>query len=905
MIRRAPTRPPHSSPFSGRLPQVLSPRVPRSPNAGRVPVRWPFVGRSAELDVVDRGLSDPLCQGVFVVGGAGVGKTRLAEECLEAAQLAGHAIGRATATLSARQVPLGAFAHLLATGQADGGRDVVARFAAVIDSVRERAGASRFVLFIDDLPLLDETSAVLVQGLLDAGDTFLLATARSEDAAAYGLPDVARGDRIRRVDLSVLDRVEFEAMLVAALGGEITPATLSSLWSVSLGNALFAREIVMAAQAQGAVRVRHGVWRIEGRVPVVGRLADAIALRLGQLGRGERPVAELLAVAAPVELSELEDRFGPTTIEALERDGVLRVVADGHQDHAELTHPLYGELLRDAMASMTRRRVLADHLDWLESVDGRGDRDPVRLAIWRLEAGRSADPELLLAVARTARYAHDYRSVERLTRAALEQQPSTSARLMLGQALADLGRFEEAELVLAEAQRAVTDDAELMHTLIARLRNFVWGLLRPSDAERLTRSALEQATGDTRDLLRAALAWVFVFSDRPAAALKELDELGRDRGGELRTIAETCALIANGQGERAVTVARGNRDLRIASSADVDRPGTHLATEVYALLECGRLAEAFEVGEAGYEVARQQRHPIGQILFTMNLGRAALVAGAPRRAQRWLAECDALCAKFGFEGPRRIVVSGLATANSWLGDVDLARRAADEAAGMAPFGFMSAEQDRGRAWAAVATDDLETARTILSDAAAHAASIGDRSAEALLLHDLVRLGRGGEVAHRLSELAELGDTRLVDAYAAHARAAALEDPVRLVEASEALEAIGAALAAAEAASGAAQAWLSRGDPRRAAGAQARAAALVLRCEGASTPGLVISETPGGLTRRELEIVELAADGVSSNEIADRLFLSVRTVNNHLQRAYVKLGVTSRTELRSALIRGDA
>ena len=142
----------------------------------------------------------------------------------------------------------------------------------------------------------------------------------------------------------------------------------------------------MAAQAQGALRVRHGVWRVQGRVPVVGRLADVIAVRLGQLDQAERPVAELLAVAAPVDLAELEDRFGSTTIEALERDGVLRVVADGPRHRAELAHPLYGELLRDAMASMTRRRVLADHLDWLESVDGEGDRDPVRLAIWRLEA---------------------------------------------------------------------------------------------------------------------------------------------------------------------------------------------------------------------------------------------------------------------------------------------------------------------------------------------------------------------------------------------------------------------------------------------------------------------------------------------------------------------------------------
>src|SRR5262245_44054378 len=89
----------------------------------------------------------------------------------------------------------------------------------------------------------------------------------------------------------------------------------------------------------------------------------------------------------------------------------------------------------------------------------------------------------------------------------------------------------------------------------------------------------------------------------------------------------------------------------------------------------GRPRRAGGAGDAG---PRQRRRPIGQIVFTMNLGRAALIAGTPRRAKRWLAECDALCAKFGFDGPRRIVVSGLATANSWLGEVDLAHRAAEE-----------------------------------------------------------------------------------------------------------------------------------------------------------------------------------------------------------------------------------
>jgi DNA-binding CsgD family transcriptional regulator len=51
----------------------------------------------------------------------------------------------------------------------------------------------------------------------------------------------------------------------------------------------------------------------------------------------------------------------------------------------------------------------------------------------------------------------------------------------------------------------------------------------------------------------------------------------------------------------------------------------------------------------------------------------------------------------------------------------------------------------------------------------------------------------------------------------------------------------------------------------------------------------------GLTRREAEVVRLAAGGSSDREIADALQISHRTVQKHLQRAYAKLGVAGRTE----------
>ena len=51
--------------------------------------------------------------------------------------------------------------------------------------------------------------------------------------------------------------------------------------------------------------------------------------------------------------------------------------------------------------------------------------------------------------------------------------------------------------------------------------------------------------------------------------------------------------------------------------------------------------------------------------------------------------------------------------------------------------------------------------------------------------------------------------------------------------------------------------------------------------------------PGGLSRRELEVLRLMADGRTAGEIATQLFISTRTAEHHIQHIYTKIGVSSR------------
>ncbi|MDQ1071048.1 ATP-binding protein [Streptomyces canus] len=89
-----------------------------------------------------------------------------------------------------------------------------------------------------------------------------------------------------------------------------------------------------------------------------------------------------------------------------------------------------------------------------------------------------------------------------------------------------------------------------------------------------------------------------------------------------------------------------------------------------------------------------------------------------------------------------------------------------------------------------------------------------------------------------------------------------------------------------------------------AGPWAERAAKELRAAGQSVAN---HEERGGaeeLTPQEREIAELAASGLTNKQIAERLYISHRTVSAHLYRIYPKLGISSRTALRDALAARD-
>jgi DNA-binding NarL/FixJ family response regulator len=69
--------------------------------------------------------------------------------------------------------------------------------------------------------------------------------------------------------------------------------------------------------------------------------------------------------------------------------------------------------------------------------------------------------------------------------------------------------------------------------------------------------------------------------------------------------------------------------------------------------------------------------------------------------------------------------------------------------------------------------------------------------------------------------------------------------------------------------------------------------------------VAVRRAPEELSETELRIARLAADGLTNKAIAEQVFVSVKTVESNLKRAYGKLGISSRAQLARALDRGDA
>ncbi|MEU5525587.1 LuxR C-terminal-related transcriptional regulator [Micromonospora chersina] len=878
--------------------------------------RWDFVGRTDELNRLLSAVGVADGRGLLFSGSAGVGKSRLLREGVAALPTDRYAIWSVAASATTAALPFGGLVQVLPAAQPQGLSPAgVLRWA--VDVLQEQAAGRPIVLAIDDAHLLDPPSAALVHLIARSENATVLGTLRNGEQIPLPIRALWTDDLVDLVELGPLGPSETTGLLAAILGGPVDAGSSERLFRLSAGNPLLLRELVLAASGGDELSRRYGIWKWTGRLELAPSLTDLIDTRIGQLTPGVRAVVELVAFGEPLGLQLLEQAVDPADVEIAEERGLISMVHDDRRLNVRLAHPLYGEVMRRHCPVSRTRRLQATLAGLLERVGKRRRDDLLRVAVWRLDSGTAQDPALLLDAAAQAFGRYDVPLATRLARAALDSEGGSDAAELLATILMFGDRPEEAIVVLDQVAGAIQDDRRRGRWLTARGMVSYWGLSRESTVEEIAARGAELTDAADQARVRAfeaimrlhrldvetAVRLAQTVLDRPAAPMAAR-ELARC------TLAHLQA--AQGQYRRSATaIARVEAE---AACWRGDMPYLQLAME---LARGTRLALSGDLAGIDAIVADEFADLAGAGDFRLGTGYLAILqAYAARLRGRGdealktsLGACAVLATSRVYAG---LAHAERAQAAALRGDAGHAAEAMAEAdrthaPGMAVL-YPWLEQARGAVHAVAG--DLPAAVKHLCALADRLREDGLAGHELLVLLDLVRFDQaaaavgptctdGGRrtVAQRLAELSEQVDGVLPPLVARYARATLDGGPDELLAVADGFAARELIVYAAEAT---AMALHRMGRSRSGATgpARERLADLLRRCDEVSTPALRLLRPT--LTEREWEIGRLAADGSTSRAIAERLFLSTRTVENHLQRIYSKLGVAGRAELRAAL-----
>ena len=513
------------------------------------------------------------------------------------------------------------------------------------------------------------------------------------------------------------------------------------------------------------------------------------------------------------------------------------------------------------------------------------------------------DADLLVRAAQGAVWLADLTLADRLAEAAVRAGGGPEPNFVRAHALSWLGRGEEADAVLAEIDSGALTDGEHARLAFLRASNMLWALGDPSRAKEIIDEASRIKPPQARSYIDAFLTIYWFAMDQPEAATQAsrnlaLDDLPAVVGAE---IAWVLAVIAGDAGRTGEAVAVADAGYTAATrSFDAPHMRFNIAdAHISALLLSGRIADALEVAER----VRQQAADLpgaAQLLGSAVAGRAALGAGRLdtacvmlERAAEGLSASHAVGWGYRYHIPRTIALA--------------VRGSTDEAAAMhsaldklrRPFRSLDYESSLARAWVAAGQGAVSEAITIVLSAAERAAANRQFAAEVVCLQTATQFGHRTS-APRLRELESIVDGPRVGLAARFAVALCDGDAAELSSVSTEFELMGDLVAAVDAAAYAALAYRSQDLRGSALICSARGDALAEQCGGASTPALRRATEPLPLTDREAEIVMMIGEGLSNRAIAERLTVSVRTVESHIYRAMSKTGTTSRDEL-AALI----
>lgn len=895
----------------------------------------PPLGRDEELREVDALLERARSglAALALTGPAGIGKTTVWREGVVRAGKLGFAVLEARPNQAERRLSFGGLADLLrpielgslqdlpslprhalevALLRADPGAMPVDPFAIATGVLRllETLAAERPVLVaVDDAQWLDAASAdALSYALrrLERARLAVLVSVRVEGEEPATFDSVINRDRRAETRLTPLSAATLHAILKEELDVAFARPTMVRIVAACGGNPFYAVEIAREL-------VRSGASTTPGaRLPIPAQLRDLVRKRIARLPPRTRQ-ALLVASCLSHPGSPLVD------VEALapaERAGIVHVDGAGR---VQFAHPLLASVVYESVSQAERRAIHGSLASSLLEPEARA----LHLALATQGPDDDVAAELQSAAAHAAARGATQLAGE-LARRSIELTVEPRSELGIVRALAaadymSVAAENPAEIEsIMEGALAGCHDPELRGQVVIRLAQ----ALRDQDRQEVGYARLQEALNDAvgaelRARLHKESAWI---SERePArsiahcdAALELVDQSSNPALYSAILLHRAYLRLISGQGADDEAVATGSR-LQVLGP---DSSPVPLAWPV--------LKDDFDRGRAGYLRAIADSRLIGDEssagALLSHLAELELWTGNWDRADELAREALELVERTGSNAYLATALYARAMTDAHRGRLDAARQAGERI--LAVYGPGSTVRLRGNwllGFIALSAGDHAEADRQLSTAAAVLERKGEVEPARYRLHPdlleaVVALGdlvRATEQLRRLEERARVFPRPWILATTARCKALLLAAGGDLATASLAAEEAlhhhdDLGMPFERARSELVYGRILRRTRRRREARDALQRALggfedlgaplwaaQARDEIARVP---IRRAAAGLTPTEEKIALLAASGLTNREVAERAFVSAKTVEANLARVYDKLGLRSRAEL---------
>lgn len=762
------------------------------------------------------------------------------------------------------------------------------------EALRHTFSGVKSVLLVDDSEYLDAQSCGVIE-LVVAQMKVVVVAAHSRSpllAAGGGLVQSSLLRSASTLHLDALSLEPFRRALEAKFDRRIESRTIGRAYSKSGGVIGLGVAMLEAAAEEGRfLELPNGSWACHGSL-YSAHLAALLQTYVGTLPDEAYDAVEITAVARSIELVHLRKVAPASVIELLERMRLLVAVPGSSGPLLAVSPPLLAEHLRKELPPIRGSRLQT-------ILSGLGNNS--RRDLWEgqqevpVRRGYEENDALMAATVRDR-----VRDQLDVGASGWRDNPNPENALRLLRVLL-LMPGEERDATL----ESVFDDTDISSLGDSSRAEFI-GVRAQWKA--YIRGDLAVALDELNAELRRDADHALLYRAVANALAIYLDSVPTERPHhrELRDSTPDALKIVVFESELLESVAQAKvlaAQQAFESVAHLDPVGEHWQARVLhalTLLLGGQVAQAQEILSAGYNQALSALEIESLRSYGAALAVSHLHTGDYSSIDSVLRTSMLFGEPVAFAPATQLaLLTAASTVACRRGDREAVDRYEAEGRSLnVPDGPLIGQS---KAWLEanplIVRGDVERASSRLWEAGDALWERGLKANAAHLMLVAVELGRSQLHLRDLEiRMRDLPEAASLQAQMSYVRALFDQSPEKLEEAAKQLEVVGrielsfSALEIAE----------SRFRAESAVEAAERCSEAGKRLRSKLGAGIIetrrFSRGPSSLTRRESEVSDMAARGLSNQEIADVLVVSVRTVESHMSRVMKKLGVSTRAEL---------